>query len=216
MFLRATLSILGLYNYDPTLFDDMPIPDGVDRETLVPLLLDETADLEVVTPNPGLFKTLLTRWASTRLPVWQRLYDTTQYEYNAIDNYDRIEEWTEEIQHNGNEKANEKATGAADATNSSNGTTQHDVFGFNEETAAHESRDTSNASASSHASNEYARDTNRDSDDHTTHTHKAHMRGNIGTTTTQAMIEAQRDVVQFDIYAYIIDDIKRRFCLLVY
>lgn len=40
--------------------------------------------------------------------------------------------------------------------------------------------------------------------------------GNIGVTTTQAMIEAERNLVKFNIYDFIIDSFKARFCLLIY
>lgn len=44
-------------------------------------------------------------------------------------------------------------------------------------------------------------------------THEYSKSGNIGVTTTQQMIEAERAVVQFDIYAKIADDFHRAFCL---
>lgn len=40
--------------------------------------------------------------------------------------------------------------------------------------------------------------------------------GNIGVTTTQQMIEAERQLVKFNIYDVIIDSFKQRFCLLLY
>lgn len=40
--------------------------------------------------------------------------------------------------------------------------------------------------------------------------------GNIGVTTTQQMIEAERELVKFNIYDFIIDSFKARFCLLIY
>lgn len=40
--------------------------------------------------------------------------------------------------------------------------------------------------------------------------------GNIGVTTTQQMIREEREVAEFDVIQYIINDFKSRFCLLVY
>lgn len=40
--------------------------------------------------------------------------------------------------------------------------------------------------------------------------------GNIGLVTTQAMIQAERDLVKFNIYDFIIDSFKMRFCILIY
>ena len=46
--------------------------------------------------------------------------------------------------------------------------------------------------------------------------HAGIVRGNIGVTTSQQMIEEQRKVVNFCVYDVIIDSFQRRFCLLVY
>ena len=40
--------------------------------------------------------------------------------------------------------------------------------------------------------------------------------GNIGIVTTQQMIQAERDLVKFNIYDFIIDSFKARFCIMVY
>ena len=40
--------------------------------------------------------------------------------------------------------------------------------------------------------------------------------GNIGVTTTQSMIREQREIVEFNIYHYITESFKERFCVMVY
>lgn len=87
----AKLSPLGLYNWDQTIFDLMQIPKQLNRETLIDNLLAETAELEVLYPNPVVFKNLLGVWSAKNLDVWNRLYATTQYDYNPIENYNRYE-----------------------------------------------------------------------------------------------------------------------------
>ena len=87
----VSLSPLGLYNWDSTVFDLMQIPEALDRDTLVKNLLAETAELEVLYPNPVVFKNLVGVWSAKQIDIWNRLYSTTQYEYNPIENYDRHE-----------------------------------------------------------------------------------------------------------------------------
>ena len=84
MFMGRTskISPLGLYNWDDTIFDLFVIPEELERDTLIDNLLMETAELEVVYPNPTVFKNLLGIWSHRQLEIWQRLYATTQYEYN--------------------------------------------------------------------------------------------------------------------------------------
>ena len=87
----ANLSPLGLYHWDQTIFDLMQIPSALNRDTLIDNLLAETAELEVLYPNPVVFKNLVGVWSAKQLDIWNRLYATTQYEYNPIENYNRYE-----------------------------------------------------------------------------------------------------------------------------
>lgn len=87
----VNLSPLGLYNWDQTIFDLMQIPEALDKDTLIDNLLAETAELEVLYPNPVVFKNLVGVWSAKQIDIWNRLYATTQYEYNPIENYNRYE-----------------------------------------------------------------------------------------------------------------------------
>ena len=87
----STMSPLGLYRWDDTIFDLMQIPQELDKPTLIDNLLSETAELEVLYPNPVVFKNLVGVWSAKQIDIWNRLYATTQYEYNPIENYNRYE-----------------------------------------------------------------------------------------------------------------------------
>ena len=87
----VNLSPLGLYQWDQTIFDLMQIPSALDKPTLVDNLLAETAELEVLYPDPVVFKNLVGVWSAKQIDIWNRLYATTQYEYNPIENYNRYE-----------------------------------------------------------------------------------------------------------------------------
>ena len=91
----TTLSPLGLYRWDDTIFDLMQIPSELDKPTLIDNLLAQTAELEVLYPNPVVFKNLVGVWSAKQLDIWNRLYATTQYEYNPIENYNRLETGSE-------------------------------------------------------------------------------------------------------------------------
>ena len=92
----ATMSPLGLYRWDDTIFDLMQIPEALDKPTLIDNLLSETAELEVLYPNPVVFKNLVGVWSAKQIDIWNRLYATTQYEYNPIENYNRYETGSED------------------------------------------------------------------------------------------------------------------------
>lgn len=92
----ANLSPLGLYEWDNTLFDLFRIPEALDKEVLVMNLLAQTAELEILYPNPVVLKNLIGVWSRKNLPVWEKLYATTVLDYNPIENYNRYEEGTED------------------------------------------------------------------------------------------------------------------------
>ena len=110
----VNLSPLGLYQWDQTIFDLMQIPSELDKPTLIDNLLAETAELEVLYPNPVIFKNLVGVWSAKQIDIWNRLYSTTQYEYNPIENYNKYEtssdSGTGRTTHSGTDSTTETAT----------------------------------------------------------------------------------------------------------
>lgn len=92
----GNISPLGLFQWDNTIFDLMQIPSALNKDDLIDNLLAETAELEVLYPNPIVFKNLVGVWSRKQLDIWNRLYATTQYEYNPIENYNRYETGSED------------------------------------------------------------------------------------------------------------------------
>ena len=89
MITTGTLSLLGLYNYDNTLFSKMKYPDSFsadDKTTFIENLLAETANLTILYPNAEFMKDMIGSWSSKQQSVWNELYNTLKYEYNPIEN----------------------------------------------------------------------------------------------------------------------------------
>lgn len=226
----ANISPLGLFNWDNTIFDLMVIPEELNRETLINNLLAETAELEVLYPNPTVFKNLLGIWSAKELPVWDKLYDTTQFEYNPIENYNRYEEGvhgdTDTHTHTGTDTHTDTTTHTGQDTTSANGKDEHYISAFdtvasgNDDGLQKQTRDESEGSTtttygSTNTNNggiTYGKtitDTNQGS-------HAIHAHGNIGVTTTQKLIKEERAIDLFNLYDIIIESFKMRFCILVY
>lgn len=148
----ANLSPLGLFQWDKSIFDLMVIPSALNRDTLLDNILAETAELEVIYPNPVVFKNLVGVWSQKQIDIWNRLYETTQYEYNPIENYNRYETGstdgtdtttdrtsyegtdirTENINHGGSDKESSTSRVSDSGTDSSEGesTKGHYIAGF--------------------------------------------------------------------------------------
>ena len=193
---RHVLSIYGLYQYDKTLFDGLKLPEGLLVDYLIPELLLELGAFETLYPDADFMKAAISAWSAKELPVWEELYATTKYEYDPISNYDRTE--NSDISRKGNN------------TDSGRGDSSNNVIG---KIAAFNSSVLENKEgADSTANNSYNAEHNIDE----TITHSRYIKGNIGVTTTQQMIEEQRKTVKFNIYDYIIESFKARFCIMVY
>ena len=93
----ATMSVMGLYNNDDSLFDLMNYPTGMtesDMDCVKFSILTECAELEVLYPNPTVMKNMIGLWSYKELFYWQRVYNASQLEYNPIENYRRNESET--------------------------------------------------------------------------------------------------------------------------
>lgn len=202
--MRSTLSVLGIYNYDNTLFENFLLPDQVDKDTLVDGILTDTAELEVVYTDSDFLKEAIHMWSRRRLPVWVKLGSTLNYEYNPIENYDRRAEINDTYHEEGKHGV----------IVSSASTTEQNSEG---KVAAYDTDELqTNTGGTATGSNTSSNKTDDEHIDEHTNAHDEYIHGNIGVTTTQQMIQQEREVSQFDLYQYIIDDFKKRFCLLVY
>ena len=90
----AMLTIMGMYNFDNTIFDSMYLPTGVDRTKMIQNIILETAELEAVYPAPSFFKSAVGLWSNCQAFTWDRIYSASQLEYDPIENYNRYESET--------------------------------------------------------------------------------------------------------------------------
>lgn len=208
----VNLSILGLYQYDSSIFDGFNPPTGVDKDLCVNSILTECAELSLVYTDPETFKTLVSLWSTRSSLKWAKLYATTQLEYNPIHNYDRTEEWTENENENRKNDATQRITG--DTTGTRNGENTEKVQGFNSNTFENRAQNSELSNDTTTSNTDGESETNEERTFDGSKTGRAF--GNIGVTTTQQMIKAEREVVKFSIVDEIVSDFKTQFCIMVY
>lgn len=230
--MSATVSLLGLSRINPGILGDLVLPDGLDADLVKDNLLAETAELEVIYPDAVFMQAMIGRWSAKELPIWERLYKTTLLEYNPIENYDRMEEWTEAEDTKKNTEADATGTSRTDTDGTSTRQSNTDgvindqkyVSAYNEieftpterdnntqnEKNESEQKDVGTVSVKTSAENTTDETGNRNL------LRKGRAHGNIGVTTSQQMIEAEREVALYNIIDVIITSFKNRFCLQVY
>lgn len=211
-----SLSIMGLYNYDPAVMDGFNVPEGMDRTACVNEILLQCAELELLYQDWDLMKTAITAWSLMNLPVWQKLYDTTQLEYNPIWNVDANITDKETRNLAGTDGGTRTTKGKDSSSVTTDGTLEHDVMGYNVGSYQHESKDTQHSKTDGSGTNEETETDSRNRTDTGTVQHDIRRTGNIGVTTSQQMIKEEREISRFNVYDEIVKDFKRRFCVMVY
>ena len=63
----ATVSLLGLYRTDPSLFDSFSLPESVNKTTLTNQILMDTAELEIVYPSAPAMKDAIAMWSAANV-----------------------------------------------------------------------------------------------------------------------------------------------------
>ena len=239
----SKLSILGLYKYDQSLFDNMQLPADFtadDRETLINNLLMECAEFECTYPAFDFCKAAIGIWSKARLRVWQKLYNTMFLEYNPIWNKDGTITETRTKEYSGEkagtvESSKEAESERGDAhslirteTGDSDSTTENKTAGFNSSDYVKKDNSTIDGSWSeSETTTDRHTITGNDSETGSTtesgttsgeetEEYTRIEQGNIGVTSTQQLIREEREVAMFEIDEMIINDFKKQFCILVY
>ena len=244
MGMGANMSILGLWQWDHSIFDLMQYPSFQDgetvhqltneeKETLVNNLMAECAELEILYPNPTVMKNMIGLWSAKELPTWNRFYRAALIEYDPIENYHRTERATETLahydQHSGSDSnqasGSDSINGGSTDTNSGTDTTTGKVTGYDSGILVdHDQTDLLHGHVITNIHNDgttYGRKdtfTHGEKIDHTgTIKNDVEAFGNIGVTTSQQMLESELDLLpKLNVFNYIIDSFKNRFCILVY
>lgn len=224
--MAATMSILGLYNYDPNIFELLHLPDSVQKQTIIDLIISEAAELEIVYPNPDILRVIIGAWSNGRQNAWARIAAALDAEYNPIENTDRyedhLEDYTRDLKESDNytrdlkENDNYTRNLTDSGNNNSSGSTQNSRTGYNsgdlQVTDSSSSEDHSDDTRSYTGSDDRNKGYTGGDTRHTViHTH-----GNIGVTTNQRMVQAELELRQTDIYSIIVNEFIDKFCIGVY
>lgn len=93
---HATLTVMGVYNWDSSVFDNFVMPNGMDKEQEIGVILMECAELELLYNRPDTFKQMVGIWSNVNVQNWQKMWDVVNMEYNPIENYDRNDDFNED------------------------------------------------------------------------------------------------------------------------
>ena len=197
---KAMINTMMFYHWDETLFNGMSIPAGIDRNVVVAAILEETSDFPVIITDLETLRFSITEWSKHRVDIWEHFLETTRYEYNPIENYDRTEE------ENSTSKKDDTMTSSTTRTGTDTDT--ESVSAFNASGLTDHTKSTT-----AYGSGSSGTDTVK-ADDSFKRTLKVH--GNIGVMSSQDMIKQEREIADFDIIDIIVSEYKKKFCIMIY
>lgn len=90
----ARLTLNGMYEYDPTLFEGMVLPEDYDRDSLLFEILQRSGQLYPYHQQPLMLKTAIRLWFARNFLNFDRTMEALMSEYDPIENYNRFEDWT--------------------------------------------------------------------------------------------------------------------------
>lgn len=185
----ATLNDL-MHLWDGDLFDDITLPSGMDKTTVVNQIMLDNGLLEVIYPEHELLKGLIKAHFLARQLDYQRLWDAVSQTYNPLYNLDRKNTLTEKTER----------------TDSANGTTatsnENKVSAFDSSTYQPSEELTGNTNS------------NTESQGQDVHTLESHEEGSIGVITPQDMLRREFDIRKdWNIYKFISMDFRDNFMI---
>lgn len=176
-----SLSIMGMYQWDPTIFDDMLLPVLLERDVVIDNIITECAELECVIPNPEVFKSVIAYWSKKNLQPWTKMAKAQVAEYNPL--------WNKDGTYRETETRDLRSTGESTGQ----------VSAFNTNSFQNQNKN------------------NAEGTDTGTITRERREFGNIGVTTSTAMLTEEMEFrSRYNVYDIILEDFKSRFCILVY
>ena len=185
----ATLNDLMIL-WDGDLFDDITLPGGMDKTTVVNQIMLDNGLLEVVYPEHDLLKSLIKAHFLARQIDYQRLWDAVSQTYNPLYNLDRKNTLTEKTERTEN------------TTGNTNQSTEQKVSAFDSSTYQPSEQMTGNTDATT------------DSQGEDVHTLESHEEGSIGVITPQDMLRREYDIRKdWNIYKFISMDFRDNFMI---
>lgn len=234
---KAYITIDGLLDWDPDLFEDLSLPTqfAEDPEIITDQLVLETMSLEVLYPNPAIFKKALKIFSRSRLQRWQKITDALYHVYDPFINFTRDESRTitetRDLEANRTDNLQSQRTDnltsleTRNLAGSANNTKQ--VAAWDNQTSSLTDREKDTASSTDTGTDQIA-----NTGTQTTANTGTQKTTDEGTVVTEDVFHSEGDSALFtptdvakkefelramdDAISYIVHDIRDHFCLTVY
>lgn len=240
---QAKITLIGIENYlnpEKSVFDDMQLPDNIDKETLIGAIMMRCQEFELLYSDPVFLTTAVKLWSMKHYRTFEKWVEALNIQYDPLHNYDRTEEYTDTHAGDFNRTGTSSDSGSSNSNRSDNNTMTNNLTDTNDVTTTHSEKAYNDASyvgttqdvidqdethtgtvsnsGSGNDSSSYSNigQTGENGKDNYTNVHKARLFGNIGVTTSQQMLQSELDIDRWNLYEHIADLFCEEFCIMVY
>ena len=220
----AKLTLIGLHQWmmanNDDLFKNLSVPAGIDRNKVINTILMNGAEFEVLYADPDFMQFLIGPWSDKWMHTMERWQKALSIDYNPLENYDRMEDWTDERKASDLKMDQILDNTFTDAVSSSSGSGSNEGKRAAYDSSTYENVDkaeTASEGTNSSTGQEMKSANQTGMTDHsedTKRTGRAH--GNIGVTTSQQMLESEIEIARFNLYDEISNLFLSEFCVYTY
>ena len=209
MSLTPRLTLIGLYNFNNSLFSNLILPDDLNTDTFIDTLLMKYGECPLISPDLDYMLLAIGAWSRKWYNNIDRMSKALSAEYNPIHNYDRHEEWSGTNSYELNSETDDN--GSIDTT--FNGTDENKVSAYNEDEYQPDNETIKDSTTNTATENNSKRDETKSGEDSRT----GHLYGNIGVTTNQQMLEDELKLrSKYNIYDIISELFYKEFCIYIF
>lgn len=220
----AKFTLIGCYQYynnkHEDLFEKLTLPEGINKDTLTSNILLKGGEFEVQSGSPVFIHDAIEIWAKVYEATFTRWLNALDIEYAPLENYDRMEHWTDERDTTGSltGSGSSSSVGTLDTTYDEDTTVERTKSAFDSSTYQPYDKEVTDTHAvtdtdSTDTTNTTVSNSTSGSDDSE---HNGRVHGNIGVTTSQQMLNQELDLGYWVLYERITDLFLREFVIPVY
>lgn len=222
---QLKISLWGLYKINRNLFENFHLPTQIDKDNLTKKLMMETMDLDTIYSDPAVMQEMIDIWSASRLPIWQKIADVLEEEYDPIDNYDRYVDRTDTRDLNKDTTRTDDLTSDSTRTdnlaNSNTETVSKVPFSDSTLSVVESTVDNGTNTGTQNVKTDNTGTQNVNTDDTGTIKREEHIHGLanavLNATTRSALVEAEIKMrVENDLDCLIVGEFKTEFINLIY
>ena len=221
----TAVTLRGIETYwnkhDKSIFDDIDLPEGINKSILVPFIITRGGDYPVINIDPDYLYNMTTLWFNAFKDNFARMILALTDDYDPLHNYDRTE--IEEHKNDAEDKNTGTTSGTRNSSTSGTGSTtansEDKVSPYNVNSYKEKNKNTTTTTDTTSTTGQTT-DSGSSSDNNLHHDQgerKLRAFGNIGVTTSMTMLKEEVDGRQeYNIYTIIAEMYLREFTIPVF